>query len=1198
MEDKNREQILNNFSKNVLIEAGAGSGKTTILVNRILNQVKKTDITLDKIVAITFTEKAATGLQERFQEHLFKAHASENGIEKKKLKKAIEDMDKIHISTIHSFCSSMLKEMPFEAGLSLDFTIVQDQDDENLKKRLFARFCDGDIASNNPEIEAIKLKLGEVSINPEILGDTFMAVCEKDGITWVYDQDMLKNISRDFFAEAKKILKQITRVLNRQDDPSTGFTEEEINRGGAISDDETPVIKEETLFAYNWLLRNNEAEPSVDLMEMIEKLDGKMNVCVAQNSKNKNFNQGLLSKGKLVNKTLKEYELDKACLELIEQYSRYRHALCMQFLIYAIDYFNAEKKKEKKLTNKDLLVLARDMIKHSNVARAFFSKKYTCFYIDEFQDTDPIQTELLFYLACKEEKLPDKWEDCKLKDGTLCMVGDPKQSIYAFTGADIKLYNRVKEKMERDSNSIVYGLRRNYRSNKKVSDWVENTFSKKISGFGFPDITETGSSQAIFEGMTTLTPEIITDDNNLNGVYRYELGEGTKDDLVKKDAAYIAHLVASLIENKAQISHYDTLNKTTSTRAVTPGDFLIITWYTTTMTQYIFELKEKGIPVSVAGRIETKALEEVNNLVLLLSYLDDYKNNYCLALVLEKLFACHLEEDKRFAYNNLIWNEEEIAALSEGRLKESLSYIRNLLLLIGQAPPMVMVETIVNDFKVIIANKKYDTITLNAAMGNVEQLLEVVRSESYSTFSDVVLRLKSLTEGNLDREMSITDLIEEDGEYNAVRIMNLHKAKGLEGNILILADPTTAVTGFQDTMVFIEEDGEKKGYLIPTHHYGRHVGKPDGWDHAKTAHQRLRNDEHLRLLYVASTRAKEAVIVASGDRVDARGRLSNNTAWKELENFTNCNDETKQICKGVLDYEAFVQNPMNTQTLHSEEWGIVDAHEDYQNHMKTMTGKIEQSKKPVANHVNPSKFMNHITKTGEESSDYTLGKHSFRGNLYGIIVHKFFQLLVDAGFSEIDQIKDAELEVMMKKSVLAGLESETLTERQCVFLNLDKDLEWASVIDQSKGIYDALHDDLMEKSTNLGNDKDFWELIKQADAVYTELPFQLMVNPSETSMLADLLILENEDNEKKTYIRGIMDLVVANGKNYTIIDYKTNVKGDGEDLAKFKENLNGIYKPQLDLYEVALKEMLGDVKVKSKIYTLYEERGKGTESIL
>ncbi|MDK2941643.1 MAG: hypothetical protein PWP56_1156 [Acetobacterium sp.] len=1192
MEDKNRSQILNDFTPNILIEAGAGSGKTTILVNRILNQIKNTEITLDKMVAITFTEKAAIGLQERFQENLFKAHTQAEGEQKEKLKRAIEDMDKIHISTIHSFCSSMLKEMPFEAGLSLDFTIVRDDEDAVFKKGLFAQFCENDQTAFDPEISEIKSRMGEVGINPDILEDTFYSICEKDGITWVYDQDSLAKDPQDFFLKARQILKQVCEVLNKQDDPAIGFTEIELKRGGTLTDDETPVIKDNTRSVYKWFTQNEKAKPSSDYMEMLEKLDEKLIVCAGKNDKNKNFNPDLLNIGKSVNNRLKkDYQLDQICAELKEDYSRYRHALCMRFLIGAFNYFNAEKKKEKKLTYKDLLVLARDMIKQSEIARQFFSHKYTCFYIDEFQDTDPIQTELIFYLACRETTLPENWEDCQLKDGTLCMVGDPKQSIFAFTGADIKLYNRVKEKMQQDSNCRVYGLQRNYRSNKQICDWVENSYSKKLSGFGFPDQTEDGTSQAIFEGMTTLTPECIADHQTLKGVYRYQLGEGTKDELIERDAPYIAELIAGLIANQAQISRYDTATKTTSTRAVTPGDFMIITWFTTSMPRYINALKEKGIPVSVEGKIETKALEEVNNLVLLLSYLDDYRNSYRLALVIEKLFACHLEADQRFIYHHIIWNEEEIQALADIRIKESLLKIRKLLMLIGQVPPMVVVETVVNDFKTIMANKEYDIINLNSAMGNVEQLLEVVRAEPYSTFSDIVARLQSLTENTLDREMSITDLIEEDGEYNAVRIMNLHKAKGLEGNVILLADPSTGVSGFPDTMLFIEDDGIKKGFIIPKDKYGSYIGKPDGWNEAKAISDALKREEQLRLLYVASTRAKEALIVASGGRVDSRGRVARNTAWKELEPLIACPQETKQICDGMLDYPGVAENIINHEKDQLKHWGIVDIHSEFIKHQLDFNARCEEAQKPVAGHINPSKFLNHLASNCDEDPEPLSEQESvnkpLRGNLYGIIIHKLFQLLVDGRYSKIADLSEAELEMIMKKSILEGMGSEQLTKKQCDLLKIDSSLELAPFIEQLSAVYDALHEDLRLKAENLCQDQEFWNRIDQADAVYTELPFQLQVKSEKASELVNLLNLAEVVKIKPLYMRGIIDLVIVKDNDYTIIDYKTNARGEMEDLGIFKQNLEAIYKPQLDLYELALKEMVGEKNVDTRIYSLY-----------
>lgn len=1181
MEDKNREQILNDFSKNILIEAGAGSGKTTILVNRILNQIKTTEITLDKIVAITFTDKSAIELQDRFQAQLSKAFQLATGEEKQKLKKAMADADKIHISTIHSFCLGLLKEMPFEAGLSLDAKVVQDHLDIKFKKEIFSNFCEANLNSQDLEINQLKTKLREVDINPEILQDAFFLICEKDGVTWVYDKDIINSDAQEFFNRGKKILELIQSVLSGEYDPAIGFTEEELRLAGAESEDQTPIIKEDTCLALKWLARTRDQEPSSDILEIITKLDKSMNICVAQNSKSKNYSQALLEVGKQVNKKIKELQLDLACANLKDDYSRYRHALCVQFLIEAIAYFSLEKKKEKKLTNKDLLVMARDMIRSSDVARAFFKEKYHCFYVDEFQDTDPIQTELLFYLASEQMDIPDTWEDCELKDGTLCMVGDPKQSIYAFTGADIKLYNRVKVKMEKDDNCIVYRLQRNYRSNKKICNWVENTFTKK-GDFGFPGSKEPGNNQAVFEGMNAFANDITNDESTINGVYRYHIGAGTKDELVKRDAVFVADMVANLIESKTLINGYDTQSKASFKREVSPGDFLILTWNTTHMSDYVLALKKREVPVSVSGKIETKALEEVNNLVDLLDYLND-QNNYQLAVVLEKLFGCHLEQDKPFNYNDLLLNQaEEFDAIQDENLKASLIYLKNLLDLTKEISPMMVVDRIINDFKVIRANKKYDAITLNEAMGNLEQIMEVIRSESVSTFSDIVSRLKNLTESHLDREMSITDLIQEDGEYNAVRIMNLHKSKGLEGNIVILANPSIRAKGYAESVILIDEADQKNGYLKIKTSTRKILGAPVGWDEAERINDRSKAEEYLRLLYVASTRAKEALIVSSADTLE-RSKTVNHTAWKELEEFISCDDHTRQLFNGALNNQVVLRNSLDREDRQADVWGMVDIADGFQKHRNEINQKIEHLQKTLNNHVNPSKTIQKIFDEDQNTGKHNSETTCFRGTLYGTIVHQFFQQLIEHIRVSDEQIDESELRVMIKKSVIAGLESEPLTEQQCELLKLDKNLLNMMVIEQIKTICNVLNDDLLKKYDAFCTDEVFLKLIKQADEVYTEMPFQLMIRPEELIEWSPNLT----SNNKKTSIRGVMDLVLVDGNSYTIIDFKTNSNEDEEeDLVIFKERLTVMYQPQLDLYEMALKKMMGACHFKSMLYVI------------
>ena len=1193
IEDINRKKILTDFSKNILIEAGAGAGKTTLLINRILEQIKNTEISLKNIVAITFTEKAAINLQESFQKALFKENKDcVDQKEKNKLKTALENIDKIHISTIHSFCNSMLREMPFEAGLSLDFTIVTDDDEVQFKRKIFSDFCENDMS------QELKEKLNEIDVNPQVLIDTFLNICEKDNTTWIYNDDIIKNESINYFMEAKGICDEIFSVLRET------FTEEQINNLGINEEGETPVIKEETRTFYRKYkdyLNGKSSKISVDVINILIKLPKLM--CSVSKENANNYNKELLEIGKEVNNIIRKPSEANSIRDRLDQltkeYEIYKHAISIKFLIQAIEYFDEVKIKEKKITNRDLLVLARNMIKTSDTARKFFEKKYKMFYIDEFQDTDPVQTELIFYLTCKDKELTGNWEECNLKEGSLCIVGDPKQSIYSFTGADIKLYNRVKKKMQKDSNCMVYFLNRNYRSNLNICNWVENTFTKNVNlEFGFikgsnGDNSECSESQAVFDGMTTLAPEETIENKKLKGIYRYDLGSGLKDELLQGDSKYIANMIKKLIDNKYEITIFNSKNETTERKQITYGDFLIITWYTKNMGIYINELKKLGIPVSVAGKVDTYSLEEVKNLSLLLEYLDENSNNYLLSLVLEKLFGCHINKEKRFNYNSIIWDKDKVESLPDEKIKKSLIYIRGLLQDIKNKSPMVVVESIVNNFKVIMGNKNYDKITINSAMGNVEQLLEIIRFETYSNFSDIASRLKFLCENIIDREMSITDLTDENGQYNAVRIMNLHKAKGLEGKIVILADPTIEASGKEDKCIILDEDGSKNGYVTVEKSNGinfrnSNIGKPASYDAAKKINDKYKKEENLRLLYVACTRAEEALIVSSGVRLKSNDNKMNNTAWKELAKVITCDKDTKELFEGLFDYEKYAKDNNCTTDEVNVGCKIIDEEQNFFEHKKIYEQKIARAKETRAEFINPSKLKYESSVIKSNGTNYEASKVNFKGNIYGIIVHKLFELLIKNNCYTRNITKE-EMDIFIKKSILAGLENEELTKRQCTQLHLNEELVGISQIEQNKALYSALYENLKEKASEFINDSDMINFISNADAIYTELPFQFMVNKDISQETVDLLLPYLDKKDNNIYVSGVMDIVIKKGDEYVVIDYKTDIKSDGLTSDEFTEYVVNKHRSQLGLYEAALKLMIRDyIIVHTKIYTLYD----------
>src|SRR5699024_11094902 len=163
---------------------------------------------------------------------------------------------------------------------------------------------------------------------------------------------------------------------------------------------------------------------------------------------------------------------------------------------------------KNQLTFNELLYKAAELLKNSDTAKKHFKDKYRFFYIDEFQDTDPIQAELILHLTHEgktSSRLKD-WQDSRPKPGSLFVVGDPKQSIYRFRRADISIYNQVKKIIE-DNGELVY-LDINFRSSNNICNWVENTF-KNREDFGFKE--KSTETQAGFERILSLWDDTATE---------------------------------------------------------------------------------------------------------------------------------------------------------------------------------------------------------------------------------------------------------------------------------------------------------------------------------------------------------------------------------------------------------------------------------------------------------------------------------------------------------------------------------------------------------------------------------------------------------------------------------------------------------------------------------------------------------------
>ncbi len=163
---------------------------------------------------------------------------------------------------------------------------------------------------------------------------------------------------------------------------------------------------------------------------------------------------------------------------LLQQWREFCHPKVVQFLQGAMETYTVLKKERSLLNFQDLLLHTANLLRENNEVREYFQGKYKVLLIDEFQDTDPIQAEIMFYLT-GEDTTEKEWTKCKPKRGSLFVVGDPKQAIYRFRRADIDTYNRVKQLIEEHGGEVLQ-LTMNFRTLDSVTEKLNEVFSNHL----------------------------------------------------------------------------------------------------------------------------------------------------------------------------------------------------------------------------------------------------------------------------------------------------------------------------------------------------------------------------------------------------------------------------------------------------------------------------------------------------------------------------------------------------------------------------------------------------------------------------------------------------------------------------------------------------------------------------------------------
>ena len=558
-----------------------------------------------------------------------------------------------------------------------------------------------------------------------------------------------------------------------------------------------------------------------------------------------------------------------------------RYPLVIEFVTRAAALYEREKKSHGGLDFTDIMLRVVCGLRAQPELRAYFQTRYTHILVDEFQDTDPVQAEMLM-LLCSEDHSQRDWNQCKLRPGSLFLVGDPKQAIYRFRRGDIVTFNRMRDLITQSGE--VLPLIQNFRSQASLIDWNNNVYRNL---FGTKATAYSPAAEDMIHGRdeapaTTSSPSTLS----LSGLFTLPVTKRGNSVDTEGEADAIARMIRNAIDGGATIPRSKAEVQAGKTPAIEPRDFLIIPPRRTNIPAYKAALERYGIPCDVTGGNAADGIEELRLLTIVLRSVDDpYDRISFLTLLRNQLFGFDDQElyvlkqlGVSFAYSSPLdtgttSNEvaQRYATVCE-RLSGYARWLRSL-------PYTVGVTRIAEDLGLLVKSSAREDG--NVAAGGFLKAIEWLRQRSndFDSIADVVGSLDELLEADEFEGGSALS-----PNTNEVRLMNLHKAKGLEAPVVFLCD----IGNESNFAVHVHIDRSKgnrtdeaRGFLSVQqemkHQWARPTYKPIAcpveWPPFEKEEEQFLAAEKDRLLYVATTRAGCAMIISTGNDKSVWARL-------------------------------------------------------------------------------------------------------------------------------------------------------------------------------------------------------------------------------------------------------------------------------------------------------------------------------------
>ena len=841
-----RERIRTSLDESLIVEASAGTGKTTVLVKRLVEVLATGRTSIDRIAAVTFTNKAAGEMKLRLREELDQQRQIAEGSRREALEKALEHLEEASIGTIHSFCAQILRERPVEAGVDPGFEELTEQESGRLYRRAFRAWLERRLDEDSP---GLRRAFARLSWRDGWDDSSAIDQLQRAGWKLVEWRDYPAPWRRDAFARESEIdtLARMTRDVAALSSRPRRVTDDlyrglEPARALSAWIEQAEALMGKTVGARDYdALEGRLLKLGRDLKGSRRKGSGEYGGGVAR--------EEVLAQREELIRWIDEFRV-RADADLAAMLRAEMQGL--------LEEYEERKRRQGKLDFVDLLCKVRDLLRDQAVVRTYLQNHFTHLFVDEFQDTDPLQVEILMLLGDNDP------------GGKLFLVGDPKQSIYKFRRADLALYREVREQLQERGVGFVT-LTKSYRSVPNIQQFVNAAFETEMTG-------------SVEDGHAGWAP-LERDREEIPGrpsvivlpapkPYKMRLA---KEALALSFPEAIAAFVAWMVKESgwgyrerdiAVLFRKRNYGKIDLTREV------------------VRALEARGVPHLLAGSKSFHRREEVETLRAALTAIewpDDELNVF--ATLKGSLFA--IPDEALLLYRQA---SEELARTTEpgpaspsqfpdtpeGRagpvrahrrlyplhreaskypeIDEALGLLAELHRGRNHRPFAATVNELLE------ATRAHAGFLLRPGgqqiLANVARIADLART--YETSGGISFRgfVEELAAQADKEEAAEAPVLEEDSD--GIRLMTVHSAKGLEFKVVILADPMTGLARSGPEQ-FV--DGDRK--LCATELLGC-----SPWELREHAFEEARREraEGVRVAYVAATRARDLLVVpAVGD---------------------------------------------------------------------------------------------------------------------------------------------------------------------------------------------------------------------------------------------------------------------------------------------------------------------------------------------